>query len=217
MLSSLGQVGRIGAQWIATLIKKVASMEKKLERCKGDLSGCKERLRLALAHRYGEKSERVQRLALDSGQVLLGLFTAGISEQTQVESAAAPEAEMTSGDDSSSENEKKKKKRKKKEHKPFDVSKLDRVVVSSSKFSDDARICKCCGIEMCQVTTQIQERIGFRPARLVVEVNEREVLACKACDTAPVRAPNLIAHLSSDNASWTHVVRARRHPRIRVC
>ena len=106
MLSSLGQVGRIGAQWIATLIKKVASMEKKLERCKGDLSGCKERLRLALAHRYGEKSERVQRLALDSGQVLLGLFTAGISEQTQVESAAAPEAEMTSGDDSSSENEK---------------------------------------------------------------------------------------------------------------
>ena len=156
-----------------------------------------QRLRLALAHRYGDKSERVQRLALDSGQVLLGLFTAGISEQTQVESAAVPEAEMTSGDDSSSENEKKKKKRKKKEHKPFDVSKLDRVVVSSSKFSDEARICKCCGIEMCQVTTQIQERIGFRPARLVVEVNEREVLACKACDTAPVRAPNLIGHLGT--------------------
>jgi len=57
------------------------------------------------------------------------------------------------------------------------------------RVPEGERLCDCCGAEMVCFTTVDHERIEHIPERLIVHVEQREVLGCKQCRGAATTAP----------------------------
>jgi hypothetical protein len=86
----------------------------------------------------------------------------------------------------------------KKRKKTLDVSNAQRVVASVSRLTNEQRTCSCCGLVKRIMVMDEQERIAYQPAKLYLEVHQREVGVCDLCETPPERAPNLIAHRGTE-------------------
>jgi transposase len=57
------------------------------------------------------------------------------------------------------------------------------------RVPDDQRACPSCGAERTCIGHDISELLELIPAQLFVRQNLRELLVCKPCDSAPIRAP----------------------------
>jgi transposase len=127
---------------------------------------------------YGRRSEKLS--AHELGQLLLsfgGSEQDARSTEPAVPAPAAPEESLDAGKDAAPAG---KRKRKSKHRGRTQLSPEIERIVTSVAVPADERACKCCGTQMVAITPREHERIEYVPDKLVVHVEQREVLVCKA-------------------------------------
>ncbi len=167
------------------------------------------RLNSANRARFGRSTEKLT--AEELGQLILAL--GGNEEQAAQENPDLPVPEEIAEQGEQTDDEPKTSRRKRKRRKHRGRTRLDPELprnVTTIKVPEDERNCIHCGTPMQCIGYTDHERIEFVPASIIVNVERREKLACKAkqCEqditTAPRKksqayerrvGPSLLAHL----------------------
>lgn len=125
---------------------------------------------------YGRRSEKLS--AHELGQLLLafgGSEQHARSTEPAVPAPAAPQEAIGAP----TADERAGKRRSKHRGRTQLSPEIERIVTPVSVPADE-RACKCCGTQMVAITPREHERIEYVPDKLVVHVEQREVLVCKA-------------------------------------
>lgn len=134
---------------------------------------------------YGRRSEKLSPEELGQLVLALGGTEHEASEQDpNVPTASCPEESAESADGKSPPTEKK---RRKHPGRTQLSAELERVI-HEHRVPEEERRCACCGSEMECFGHLEHERVEFIPARLIVHVDRREKLGCKACQGDAVTA-----------------------------
>jgi len=187
LTAALGDVsnpGKIVALFdeLATSNDELATSNDELATSNDELTSERDKLRQRVDHLsrllFGRRSEKLRPEEL--GQLALAF---GATE----EQAAAADPEVPSPDAPSEdvgEQGADGKRRKKKKRKHPGRTKLSPALerqITEVPVPDDERGCQCCGAEMQCIGHLDHERVEYVPAKLVVHVERREKLGCKAC------------------------------------
>jgi len=125
---------------------------------------------------YGRRSEKLS--AHELGQLLLsfgGSEQDARSAEPTVPAPTAPQESIDASTDVARAGKRKSKHRGRTQLSP----EIERIVTSVA-VPDAERACKCCGIDMVAIKPREHERVEYVPDKLVVHVEQREVLVCKA-------------------------------------
>jgi transposase len=125
---------------------------------------------------YGRRSEKLS--AQELGQLLLsfgGSEQDAYSAEPAVPAPAAPEESVGTPVDQARGGTRKRTHRGRTRLSP----EIERVVTKVA-VPQDERACKCCGMAMTAITPREHERVEYVPDKLVVHIEQREVLVCKA-------------------------------------
>ena len=164
----------------AKLEERNAKLEEtaaKLERYERLVERMQEQLKSVLAQKYGRSSEKLT--AEELGQLVLAW--GGDPEQTD------PKLPHDDTDDAEPPGDEQPKSSKKGRYRNGHPGRsplgedLERIVHEHA-VPDDERACEHCGVEMTCIKHVDHERVEYVPAKLVVHVDRREVLACKEDD-----------------------------------
>lgn len=123
---------------------------------------------------HGRRSEKLSKEELY--QLALAFGATETQASVEVPEVPAPEPDEALSDDGRSN----KKKQRKHPGRTRLSAKLERKVVETPVPAKE-RTCKQCGTEMGPMGFQDHERIEYVPAQIVVHVERREKLGCKAC------------------------------------
>ena len=131
---------------------------------------------------FGRKSEKLS--AEELGQLVLAY---GASEAEAAK--ADPELPVPSREDAEPEEEPLKPKKRRPNHRGRTKLSEDlERIITEVVVPDHERACTCCGAEMATFGTVDHERVEYVPAKLVVHVERREKLGCRACKGDAVTA-----------------------------
>jgi len=125
---------------------------------------------------YGRRSEKLS--AHELGQLLLafgGSEQEARSTEPAVPAPTAPQESVDAPTEAVRAGKRKSKQRGRTQLSP----EIERIVTPVAVPADE-RACKCCGTQMVAITPREHERIEYVPDKLVVHVEQREVLVCKA-------------------------------------
>ncbi len=158
---------------------------------------------------YGRSSERLSKANLHQLMLAFGATEEQASEKEPEIPHDEPSDELA--DDDASEPEKKKKKKRKHPGRTQLSDELERCKTETSVPADE-RACTQCGAEMGLIGHQEHERIEYIPAQILVHVERREKLGCKACRGDAVtadrqQAPAIIGR--ADVSVLAHLVQAK--------
>ncbi len=138
-------------------------------------------LRLAELLRRGRKNEGV-----DKGQLKLALDKLAIESDEALEAANTELREASGIDQPKSPRKKKKSQPRYRKAAPPNLRRIDNPISVPSQ----ERPCPTCGKERDCIGHDVTEVIELIPAEVVVRLDRREKLACKACEGELVRAQN---------------------------
>ncbi|MGV1030524.1 MAG: IS66 family transposase, partial [Dermatophilaceae bacterium] len=136
----------------------------------------KERIKRLAYLLYGRRSEKLS--AHELGQLLLsfgGSEQDARSAEPAVPAPATPQESLDAPADDVRGGKRKRKHRGRTQLSP----EIERIVTPVAVPADE-RACKCCGTAMVAITPREHERVEYVPDKLVVHVEQREVLVCKA-------------------------------------
>ena len=170
-----------GQQAIETLVDVIVSLQ-------NDNQRLVYRLAAATRARFGRKSERLT--AEELGQLVLAF--GGTEEQAAAPTPLVPTQSKPTehGEREPAENGPKKEKKRRPNHPGRSKlsSDIPRVIETVS-VPPEERACTHCGAEMQCIGHVDHETVEFIPARIVVNVERREKLACVVCSQDIVTAP----------------------------
>jgi transposase len=171
----------------ARLRSTVSTLKREREGLRSEVSAL-ERAQASLKHQvkyltrllYGRRSEKLS--AEELGQLVLAF--GGTEEDAKKPDPAVPHPDAPSEESSregESRDREKQKKRRKHPGRTRLSPELERVV-TDVPVPESERACQCCGTEMEPIGKPLEhERVEFVPAKLVVHVERRQKLGCKAC------------------------------------
>jgi len=153
---------------------------------------------------YGRRSEKLSQEELRQLALAFGASEAQATEEE-------PEVPQVTASESLSDDDKPKKKRRKHPGRTRLSAELQRRVVETPVPADE-RACGQCGTEMGLIGHQEHERIEYVPAQIIVHVERREKLGCKACRGDAVtaerqQAPALVGR--ADVSVLAHLIEAK--------
>lgn len=124
---------------------------------------------------YGRRSEKLSKELL--GQLVLAFGGSEEQANAEVPQVPVPEPDTFLRDDGESEDKKKKR------NHPGRTRLSDKLErnVTETTVPEEERTCQECGKEMTAFGHQEHERIEYVPAQIIVHVERREKLGCKAC------------------------------------
>jgi transposase len=153
---------------------------------------------------YGRRSEKLSQEELRQLALAFGASEAQAAEEE-------PEVPQVAASEALSDDDKPKKKRRKHPGRTRLSAELQRRVVETPVPADE-RACEQCGTEMGLIGHQEHERIEYVPAQIIVHVERRQKLGCKACRGDAVtaerqQAPALVGR--ADVSVLSHLIEAK--------
>jgi len=150
------------------LLKENARLTREVETLQGVVSKLSEELKLAIAARFGRKSERVDS---PHNQQVIEAF----EQDSEVSQSSDDEAKEQ--EEAAKEPKKPRKKSRSKPHlKPEAPVREERVVLEAPE-----PVCPVCSSEKVTIRTEETEEIDFVPAHFVRRIYERPICACPHC------------------------------------